>query len=218
MSKGFRGRRIVLVRHGQTEWNQQYRFQGRTDVPLNDEGREQAERLAGRLASWPVEIVYSSPLERAVTTARAVAKPHGLVPVVLEELVEVRFGAWEGRSILREMAGERDAFRAWKRDPFFNMPPGAEDWESIRGRTAKAVEAILGGSQERIVVVSHGGVVRALFAVLLGLDPHSVWRVRVSNCSMSGVEVEEDGSALVFANDDLHLKENAKGTPLPFLW
>ena len=204
-----------MVRHGQTEWNQQYRFQGRTDVPLNDEGREQAERLAGRLASWPVEVVYSSPLERAVTTAWAVAKPHGLVPVMLEELVEVRFGAWEGRSILREMAGERDAFRAWKRDPFFNMPPGAEDWESIRDRTAKAVETILGGPQERIVVVSHGGVMRALYAVLVGFDPHQVWNMDVTNCAMTGVELRNGRACIRFANDDLHVRGGRAGRTLP---
>ncbi len=217
MSEGFRRRRIVLVRHGQTDWNQKYRFQGRTDIPLNDEGTAQAECLARRLASWPVEVVYSSPLRRALSTARALAAPHGLFPVVLEGLVEVNFGVWEGRSVLGMEGEEKLAFQAWLRDPFFNMPPGAETWESIRDRVAKAVDAILDGPQERIAVVSHGGIVRALYAVLVGLDPHSVWRLGVSNCSVSGVEVREGEAALVFSNDDLHLRRDTEGSPLP-LW
>ena len=215
VSEGFRRRRIVLIRHGETDWNRQYRFQGRTDVPLNDEGTAQAERLAERLASWPVEVVYSSPLQRALATARSVGGPHGLTPVALEDLVEVNFGGWEGSSI--RGLGRDGAFQTWMRDPFFNMPPGAETWDAIRARVSKAVGTILDGPQERIAVVSHGGIVRALFAVLLGLDPHTVWRLRVHNCSVSGVEVREHETALVFSNDDLHLRGDTEGRPLP-LW
>ena len=217
MSKGARARCVVLIRHGQTDWNQRYCFQGRTDIPLNDEGVLQAKRLSERLASWAVDVVYSSPLRRALNTAQIVAEPHGLSPVVLEDLMELHFGTWEGRSISGMEGEEEGSFRTWMRDPFFNMPPGAEDWESIRSRVTKAIEIILNGPEERIAVVSHGGIVRALFAVLLGLDPHSVWRFRVFNCSMSGVEIGSDGSALLFANDDLHLRGDTGGCPLP-LW
>ena len=119
---------------------------------------------------------------------------------------------------------ERGAFRTWMHDPFFNMPPGAEDWDSIRDRVERAVEMILAEPHERIAVVTHGGIIRALFAVLLGLDPHTVWRLRVFNCSLSGVEIGPDGPALVFSNDDLHLRWASEdgcgdtgGRPLP-LW
>ncbi|MDO4785656.1 MAG: histidine phosphatase family protein [Fretibacterium sp.] len=217
MSKGFRRRRIVLVRHGMTDWNRDYRFQGRTDVPLNDEGRAQAARLAARLASWPMEVVYSSPLQRALGTAQALAEPHDRTPVTLDGLAEVNFGAWEGCSVLGLKKTRPDAFGMWMRDPFFNMPPGAEDWTSIRGRVASAVERILEGPQERIAIVSHGGIVRVLYAVLVGLDPHTVWRLRVHNCSVSGVEIREDGASLVFSNDDLHLRGDTEGSSLP-LW
>lgn len=217
MSGGVRKRRIVLIRHGQTEWNQRYCFQGRTDVPLNDEGLLQAERLAVRLAAWPIGVVYSSPLQRALVTAQTLAKPHGLVPVILEDLVEVGFGAWEGCSIRGMKKEQQEAFQAWMGDPFFNMPPGAETWESIRNRVARAVETMLSGPEERIAVVSHGGIIRALFAVMLGLDPHTVWRLRVFNCSISGVEVGIDGPGLVFSNDDLHLYGHTGGCPLT-LW
>lgn len=217
MSEEFRRRRIVLVRHGQTDWNQRYCFQGQTDIPLNEEGTAQAGRLAERLAAWPAEVVYSSPLQRALSTAQILAKPHDLIPVVLEDLVEVNFGVWEGRSVLGMQKEDEGLFRAWMRDPFFNMPLGAEGWDSIRERVERAVGTILSGSEERIVVVSHGGIVRALFSVLTGMDPHSVWRLRVSNCSMSGVEVRGDEVSILFSNDDLHLRKDTEGPPLP-LW
>ena len=89
-------RRIVLVRHGQTDWNLRYCFQGQTDVPLNAEGLAQAERLAERFAQWPAEVVYSSPLQRALSTAQALAKPRGLCTVVLEGLKEINFGTTSG--------------------------------------------------------------------------------------------------------------------------
>ena len=218
-------RRIVLVRHGQTDWNLRYCFQGQTDVPLNAEGLAQAERLAERFAQWPAEVVYSSPLQRALSTAQALAKPRRLCTVVLEGLKEINFGAWEGRSILGMEREERGAFRTWMYDPFFNMPPGAETWEAIRDRVERALELILMDPHERIAVVTHGGIIRALFAVLLGLDPHTVWRLKVFNCSLSGVEIGSDGPALVFSNDDLHLRwpsgngsGDTGGRPLPLLW
>ena len=208
-------RRIVLARHGQTEWNQERRFQGNTDTPLNDAGREQARALARRLSSWPVEIVYSSPLQRALYTASALAEPHGLRPVVLPELCEVDFADWEGRSIPALMKEREDAFARWRADPFFNPPPGAETWEGIRVRLSRAVELILEREQRRIVVVSHGGIVRALYAVLAGLDPHKVWNMDVSNCAISGVELRQGRPCLVFANDDLHVRAGEAGARLP---
>ena len=208
-------RHIVLVRHGQTEWNQERRFQGKTDTSLNDVGREQARALAGRLSSWPVEVVYSSPLERALYTARTVAERHGLSPQVLEELHEVDFAEWEGLSIPALKTERRRDFERWRADPFFNPPPGAETWEDIHGRLERAFRKILEGPENRIVVVSHGGVMRAIYAVLVGLDPHMVWNMDVSNCAMSGVEVRNGRICLAFANDDLHIRGREAGQAMP---
>ena len=210
-------RRIVLARHGQTDWNRTYLFQGKTDIPLNDAGREQAHALAERLSPWEAEVVYSSPLERAMYTAEVIAKRLGLSPVALPELQEVDFGTWEGRSILG-LKKERSAdFERWNADPFFNPPPGAETWDDIKGRLARAVRRMLDGPQSRIVAVSHGGIMRGLYAVLLGFDPHTVWRMNVSNCAMSGVEWRAGRASLMFSNDDLHIRGGAPGRKLP-IW
>ena len=203
-----------MIRHGRTNWNDAHRFQGRTDIPLNEAGLRQAERLAERLASWSLDGVWSSPLLRARQTAAAVAERHGLEPQVLDDLVEVNFGPWEGMHLrtLRETENER--LRLWMRDPFFHGPEGSETWEKIRERIERAVATLLQSGKERIVVVSHGGIMRALFAVLLGLDPHSVWNIKTSNCAISGIEIHEYQTSLAFANDDLHLKV-PEGVALP---
>lgn len=209
------GRRIVLARHGQTDWNQERRFQGKTDTPLNDVGKGQAHALADRLASWPLEAIYTSPLERAMYTASAIAERHGLQPVPLPELHEIDFAEWEGLSIPRLGAERKEDFARWRGDPFFNPPPGAESWEEISARLSKALSFILGEPYRRIVIVSHGGIMRALYAVLVGLDPHTVWSLEVSNCAISGVEQRQGRMRLAFSNDDLHIRAGEAGRRLP---
>ena len=112
-SKNFINRQILLVRHGRTGWNDAHRFQGRTDIPLNEAGLAQAERLAERLAPWPLDAVWSSPLLRTRQTAAAVASRHGMEPRVLDELVEVNFGPWEGMHLKTLREQEHDQLRAW---------------------------------------------------------------------------------------------------------
>ena len=153
-------RRIILARHGQTEWNLQYRFQGRTNVKLTETGKRQAHALAERLSSWPVEIVYTSPLDRAYYTAEAIAERHGLTPEILPELEEINFAGWEGESIPGLEKEQHAAFAAWRSDPFFYPPEGAETWEKLYARLSRAVKTFLGGDYKRIVVVSHGGIMR----------------------------------------------------------
>ncbi|MDR1621059.1 MAG: histidine phosphatase family protein [Synergistaceae bacterium] len=211
----FRNRNILLVRHGRTDWNDAHRFQGRTDIPLNAAGLAQAEKTAARLAAWPVDVIYTSPMTRARETATAIAARHGRPPVVLDDLTEVNFGSWEGLFIedIRKKNGDR--LLEWLRNPFFCMPEGAETWSSIRSRAEKVRETVFRSPGERFVVVSHGGVIRALYAVLLGLDPRTVWNIKTSNCALSGIEVRKEQSSLAFSNDTLHLHKSLEGIPLP---
>jgi alpha-ribazole phosphatase/probable phosphoglycerate mutase len=196
-----------VVRHGRTEWNDARRFQGKSDIPLNETGLIQAEKTAKRLASWPLDAVYTSPLTRALRTASVIAAPHSKEPIVLEDLAEVDFGEWESLyidGIRRENVG---LLRAWLKDPFFHMPNGSETWDSLLARVGRAARVLLDSPHRHIAVVSHGGVIRALYVSLLGLDPHTVWNLRMSNCALSGIEVREYETSLAFSNDELHLKE-----------
>ena len=208
-------RRIIFARHGQTEWNLQARFQGKTNVQLTEKGKQQAHSLAKRLSSWPLEIVYTSPLDRAKFTAEAIAERHKLEPVILPELEEINFAQWEGQSLSALEREQHDVFARWRADPFFNPPAGAETWEKLYERLSRAVKIFLDGPYKRIAVVSHGGIMRAIYAIFVGLNPHKVWNMEVSNCAMSGVEMRFGRACLVFANDDLHIRAGKWGENLP---
>ena len=207
--------RVILARHGQTEWNKEFRFQGRTNVQLTEEGKRQAHALSERLSSWPPDVIYTSPLDRALYTAQAIADRHNMKPVILDELEEINFASWEGESIAGLEREQHEIFSHWREDPFFNPPEGAETWDTLSERLTRAVNKMLAGGHKRIIAVSHGGIMRALYAVFTGLNPHKTWNMDVSNCSISGVEMRNGRACLAFTNDDLHIRAGAYGEKLP---
>jgi phosphoserine phosphatase len=168
---------ILIARHGESDWNREHRWQGHADRPLTARGREQAQALAERLAHIELDAVWSSDLRRALDTASAVAERQSLDVQATVELREVDVGSWSG--LTREEAEERfpDGFRRW-RGGFPGWHDG-ETYEAMADRVLAAVELIAreheGG---RVLVVSHGGPIRALHAAALGLDVQSYRRLR----------------------------------------
>jgi broad specificity phosphatase PhoE len=154
---------ILLARHGETDWNREYRFQGHADPPLNRTGRAQAVDLAVVLAPEELAAVYSSPLRRALETAEVVAAAHALEPVPLEGLREVDVGGWQG--LTRAEVEERfpKQFARW-----LAFDQGWEDGESYETMGHRVVTALLelaaAHNGERILAVTHGGPIRAAFA------------------------------------------------------
>jgi broad specificity phosphatase PhoE len=143
---------ILLARHGETDWNREGRFQGWSDPPLNDLGREQARVLAGQLADDPFDAVYSSDLRRAYETALIVAEPHG-VPVVADQgLREIDVGSWSGLT--------RDEIEA--RFPGADHHDGESRAEHLARVLATVERIACSHPGERILIVSHGGSLRAL--------------------------------------------------------
>lgn len=204
-------KRILMVRHGRTEWNEQSRFQGGTDVPLDDEGRAQAGLLAARLKGWNPGAVFSSPLMRAWETARAIASEHeNLQPVKLAGLSEMCFGVWEGRVIRDIIAAEGDSFTRWRESPFEYPPRGGETYESVAARVRPAMEAVMTADADRSVVVSHGGIIRAALALFLDIPPSVTWRMKITNCSVTAIDIDKRGVSLAFLNDDIHTALSAE--------
>ncbi|HXV58536.1 MAG TPA: histidine phosphatase family protein [Gaiellaceae bacterium] len=168
---------VYLARHGQSDWNAEARWQGHADRPLTDLGRRQARELAERLADVELAAVYSSDLERARATAAAVARPRGLSVVTLPELREIDVGSWSG--LTREEAEARfpDAFRRWA-----DGAHGWDDGETYEQMTARVVGAVLGlgaaHPDASVLVVAHGGPIRALHATALGIDLPSHRKLR----------------------------------------
>ncbi|MCL2767421.1 MAG: histidine phosphatase family protein [Synergistaceae bacterium] len=206
-------KKLLLIRHGKTEWNNEARFQGSTDIPLNDQGYQQALKTAARLKSWQGAPIYSSPLKRAMQTAEAISGGKPVIP--LEGLTEMNFGDWEGERVADIMKKDIKALAKWHCDGFFSTPENAETWEQIYNRVSQAVEVCLGGESERVMIVAHGGILRAVMINLMNLDPHTAWRLAVYNCSISGIDVCPKVNNLVFLNDTLHLAVE-EGCNVPF--
>ena len=169
--------RIILARHGETDWNLERRWQGHSDRPLNETGRAQAEELAEQLAGEPISAVYSSDLVRAHETARIVAERLGLDVVAVPGLRERQFGTWEG---LRDVEVERLY-------PGLRNPPDGETRDELLRRVLESLEAIAAAhADETVLVVSHGGPIRALLRHRA--DPRH--EERAGNCSVFDLEVD----------------------------
>ena len=183
---------LLLARHGETDWNRARRWQGHADRPLTDLGRAQAAALGDRLADIALDAVYSSDLRRARETAEAVALPHGLDVIELPELREVDVGSWEG--LTRDEAESRfpDGFRRW-----LAGGTGWEDGETyaeMSRRVLAVVERIASDHEGgRILIVSHGGPIRAIHGAALGMDVEAYRRIRPvePNARLSAVWVED---------------------------
>lgn len=214
-------KRIMLVRHGETDWNSSMKYQGSSNLPLNSAGREQARRTSLRLAGGLWERIISSPQERAMETSTIIAGSllSGNAVQIHPALSEIGFGAWEGMSVteIEEKYGEY--YYMWRENPSRYTPPGGENFYEALKRVASAFNEILALKAERILVICHGGTIRLTLVHLLGMDPSIVWRMKINNCSLSGLDVWERGSSLAFLNDQIHILADENiltSLPIPF--
>lgn len=198
---------LILVRHGQTDWNVNGRYMGWTDEGLNEEGLRQAERLAVRLAHWPISAVYSSPLSRALRTAEIIAGPHSLLVQTIQELGEMRIGAWEGM-FARDIAGRYpDLWKIWRTNPGSFRMPGGESLGEVRERTVRAFGRIMDGLEGKMALaVTHDVVVRLLVAHCLGVGSDIYRLLEVGNASMTVIERDGGKQRLRVLNDTGHLE------------
>jgi alpha-ribazole phosphatase/probable phosphoglycerate mutase len=211
MDSGRGSHRIFLVRHGETEWNREFRYQGISDIPLNDTGLEQARRLGLRLSSITPDRVLASPLSRAHSTAEVIMKHNGADTdiVIRDELRELSFGIWEGLTIpeIKEIDG--DTFSKWREAPFSSVPKNGESFSEVFGRSKPFAEELIvtGLPGEDTFIVAHGGVLRAIASALLGFENIDLfWRMRFDNCSITVIDIWEARPSLLLSNDTHHLR------------
>ena len=175
--------RLVLWRHGQTPWNAQGRFQGQTDIQLDEVGVEQAERAARLLAALRPDVIISSDLSRALATAAPLSRLTGLTVTTDKDLRERHGGAWEGLTDVEIRTRYPAEFARW-------WPPEGESSATVADRAGSAMERIADSLQpgSLAVVVSHGAAIRLGAARLLGL-PEDLWGVigPLANCAWSVV-------------------------------
>lgn len=157
--------KVILVRHGQTEWNFLKKYQGQIDIPLNDVGRSQVQRAGEYLASnEKVEALYCSDLSRTRETAEIVGKAINLSPSCDPRLREIAFGEWEGLTFAQAYEKYPEEFDNWYNNPFKIRVPGGETFEQVINRSMEAVKEIRAKHKGTVVIVTHGGVIKAILS------------------------------------------------------
>ncbi len=197
---------IILARHGETEWNAGEVFRGRADIDLNETGRKQVKRLGEYLNETNVEAIYSSPLKRALNTAKAIAGHHHLVVEVTPHLNDLNFGEWEGLQVEEVKQKYPRPFELWATRPEKVRLPGGETLEEVRERAMKVVNGATVSHSGNVVLVTHRVVIKVLVCALLGLDNSRFWNVMVDTCGLTTFRYERDRFVLIRHNDNSFLK------------
>lgn len=203
--------RIIAIRHGETAWNVDTRIQGQLDVPLNETGRWQAQRLARALAARePIDVVYSSDLLRAWETARAVSETTGAPVVTDEGLRERGFGVFQGKTFAEIEASLPDEALRWrKRDPFW-APEGGESLSAMRRRVVETLHTLASRhTGEQIVLVAHGGVLDLLYRAATGQELQAPRTWQLGNTAINRLLWTPAGLSLVGWSDTSHLEDGA---------
>lgn len=201
--------RLFLIRHGETLANREFRYIGSRDDTLSDTGEQQAAYLADALAPLPITGIYSSPLQRAYATARAIAASRGQKTRISDELRECTFGAWEGLSRAEVIArGPEDIrlLQAWERDSTI-APPGGESFATMQVRVCAFVEKLAEvHAGESLVLVSHVGPIKVLLALALDAPLTTSLRIFLDPATISVVDWQPGGQALVrLVNSHAHM-------------
>ena len=201
--------KMFLVRHGLTDWNQQKKYQGQKDIPLNEKGCEQARSLGKYLKAEEIDSIYSSDLKRALQTANIINENHDLEVNKKEKIREIHFGDWQGLSYSEIEEQYPQRLKKWNKDPITNCPPGGETMAVFIKRVKSGFEEIINKNQDNnILVVSHGGTIKVYLTILLEMPPKNHWQFDISSTGLSVINFYEDNKAIISAiNVKKHLDE-----------
>ena len=197
---------IILVRHGETEWNVGEVFRGCADIGLNENGRNQATLLGTYLADTGIQAVLSSPLKRAYDTAGAIASPHNLAVQVSDSLNDLDFGEWEGLAVPQVKDKYSELFTEWSEHPERVRLPGGETLDDVQRRSMLVVEKLIREQEGAVALVTHRVVIKVLVCALLGLDNSHFWNIMVDTCGITTFRYEKSRFVLVRHNDNSFLR------------
>jgi probable phosphoglycerate mutase len=198
---------IILVRHGETEWNRVERFRGNADIPLNENGLKQAELLARRIMSqWSPVAVYTSPLSRAIRTAEIIARFRELPVHIHPGLSDVDYGEWQGLTPEEVRTRWPELYENWQTCPENLIFPGGESLSERQKIGVAAVKEIAKKhSGETVVCVGHTVINRLIIIGLLGLDKSYFWRIKQDNCALNVIEKKGELYVCATLNETGHL-------------
>jgi phosphoserine phosphatase len=181
--------RVLLVRHGETDWNVENRFQGQKDVPLNHNGIKQAQRVRDFLADVPIDCAFSSSLSRAKQTAEIIIDAQGLSLNIDDRFKEVNHGDWEGliKADVEQLYPKQ--FALWKNQPSLCLKPNGETLEEVRERVITAWERLIEGcmttNTKTVLVVAHQVINQVILCHISGLEPDSLDYFPQNNCCIN---------------------------------
>lgn len=198
--------KLFLARHGLTEWNASQRFQGHSDGPLNNTGRQQARALSRRLAGEDFQVICSSDLQRAAQTAQVIAERQNC-PVVLEpRLREVSFGSWEGLTYAEIKQRDPGALAEWASNFLEVHPSDGETVTQLTQRVSQVLQEIRQKySGQKVLLVSHAGPLQVLVCLAMGFSPSLYWQFHIAQGSLSEITFHPAGAILELLNDTSHL-------------
>lgn len=199
--------RLIIIRHGESEWNRIGRYQGQADAPLSALGIQQAEALAQRLQHEPIDVIHTSPLQRAAHTAQAVARFHPNIPFhTTAALMEINHGDWQGLMLDEVLSRYGRELIEWRNHPTRAQMPNGESFSNILKRVLDFKEWLQQSYPNgRVLVSTHDVVVKILVADALGMNMDRINRIWVTNASISVIEYGDDLPYLVSLSEACHL-------------
>lgn len=198
--------RIILLRHGETTWNIEGRYQGQEDTPLSPQGLEQGRKAALALKNIPIDRAISSPLSRSFETCRMAADYHHLTVMKDGRLIEISHGLWEGIHADEIEARYPKEFRLWHTHPEQVQMPEGENLEDVRKRAREAFDEYAAKYDgETVLVAAHDAVNKAIICDLLGLDMSHFWQIKQDNACINVLECDKGIWRLVTLNSTAHL-------------
>ncbi len=197
---------VYLVRHGQTAWNKEEIFRGRSDVPLNETGLREASLAAEYFRGMEVQAIYSSPLSRAWQTAQKIAGVVGQKVIPLQGINDMSFGTWEGQPLRDVQKSDGERYRQWVEAPHLLKIPGGESLDEVRDRAMVALEeAIRTHAGKTVVFVSHRVINKVLICGILGLDNSHFWQIGQDTTAINLIQYRNGKYILSFTNDCLSI-------------
>lgn len=200
--------RIILIRHGETEWNIQGRYQGQEDTHLSKRGLEQGHLVAQGLKETPIDVCVSSPLERSYETCKFCADLHHLPVEKDDRLLEINHGLWEGRLADEIKAEYPKEFALWHSQPHLVTMPGegGERLEDVRRRARAAFDDYaVRYDGKTVLVAAHDAVNKAIICDVLGLDMSHFWQIKQDNTCINVLECQDGQWRLVLLNSTNHM-------------
>ena len=196
--------KFIIVRHGQTSWNEKKRFQGKTDIKLSKNGLLQAKKLAKMLAKEKIDIIYTSRLKRAIKTAEKIQKFHKKAKIIkTKKLNELSWGVWEGIQLNEVKKKYPELYEKREKDRFnFKIPKG-ESLKMVKKRIKKFLSAIRGKNKDAVLIVSHLNINRVIIGTLMGWKNKKISSINLDNASIVAIRADKGKAKILRASSNI---------------